>query len=77
MARYVYDYQGMYGVPLPPDGLDPNHRDGYRGERMVGGPRLAAYGEYRERHRDELGPPPHAPALPPGDEEVPIGSERA
>lgn len=67
MARYIYDYQGMYGVPLPTDGMDPNFRGGYHGLRMEGGPRVAAYGEYRARHRSDLGPQPGSPELPPGD----------
>jgi hypothetical protein len=77
MSSYVYEYRGTYGVPMPSEGMDPNYRDGYHGERMEGGPRLAAYGEYRERHLDDLGPQPHAPALPPGEEMPPTRLENA
>ena len=74
MARFVYDYQGIYGVPTPPHGMDPNYRDGYHGERMVGGPGLAAYGEYRERHQSDLGPQPGSLELPPGEQRPSQGS---
>jgi len=43
---------------------------------MEGGPYLAAYGEYREHHLADLGPPPHSPALPPGEETAPKMLER-
>ena len=64
MTRYVYDYQGMYGIPTAPEGLDPNYRGGYHGSRMTGGPMLAAYGDYREHHLDELGPAFGATQIP-------------
>jgi hypothetical protein len=58
MARYVDEYQGIYGDMYRTDGMDPNYRGGeYRGQRMrgAGGSGPAPYGLYRLRHADDLG----------------------
>ena len=55
MARYVHDFRDISGEPLPPTGMDPNYRGGYRGMRMGADPGQGAYGWYRWRHAGELG----------------------
>lgn len=64
MGRYVYEYQGTFGVATPPQGLDPNYRGGYHGGRTVANATEAAYGTYRDIHLPELGPAYPAPELP-------------
>lgn len=54
MPRYTDDYLGISGRPEPPRGMDPNHRDGYQGQRMRAGPGQAAYGWHRWSHPDDF-----------------------
>ena len=54
MARYVDEYQGIYGRGMD-GGMDPNYQGGYYGQRMHAGRGQAAYGDYRFHHRRELG----------------------
>ena len=72
MGKYVYEYQGMYGVATPPQGLDPNYRGGYRGGRMAGNATEAEYGTYRSIHLPELGPAYPAPELPRAEPPTPL-----
>lgn len=54
MARYVDEYQGIYGRGVH-GGRDPNYQGGYYGMRMHAGRGQAAYGDYRFQHRHDLG----------------------
>jgi hypothetical protein len=54
MPRYSSDYGGIPANPSENRGMDPNHRNGYQGMRMYGGPRQAAYGWHRWTHERDL-----------------------
>jgi hypothetical protein len=54
MSRYMKDYGGIPAKPFANQGMDPNHRNGYQGMRMYGGPRQAAYGWHRWMHERDL-----------------------
>jgi hypothetical protein len=49
MPRYAEEY-GNIPARGYDRGMDPNHRGGYRGMRMISGPHQAAYGWHRWTH---------------------------
>ncbi len=54
MPRYARDFQGIPARIEGASGMDPNHRDGYHGMRMVSGRGQAPYGWHRYTHEADF-----------------------
>jgi len=54
MTRYQHEFMGIPAGSWTPRGMDPNYRGGYRGMRMRGDDRQAAYGWHRWTHEEDF-----------------------